>query len=176
MAILNENLDWGHLGRSPDVRDAFLGVPAKTLIPAGQLLCRFITTKSKVREDEDSGIYSSPWWTDWSATAALLDRWKSARIKPKDVLRGKLAITHEFSTELDSLVQIILTLPVYAWKGIARYQEDKSLKVTYLGGAEQFFLPNLAGDPDRPTLVPNRSALTSKVAYLHCFSSVDMLI
>ena len=48
--------------------------------------------------------------------------------------------------------------------------------MTNLGGAEQLLLPNLAGDPDMPGLMPNRTALTSKVAYLHCFSSVDMLI
>ena len=96
----------------------------------------------------------------------MLARWKTAQISTKDVLRGKLAITSEFSAELDSLVQIVLTKPVYGWKGIARYQDDNNIKVTYIGGATQLCVPHLAADP---------MDLSSNVAYLHCFSSVDSL-
>lgn len=94
----------------------------------------------------------------------MLSHFKAAA--PKDVVRAKLAIISDFSRELDSLVQIILTRPVYAWKGFAQYQNDGSSRVTYIGGGTQFYLPNLASDAQ---------GLSSNVAYMHCFTSVDSL-
>lgn len=47
-----------------------------------------------------------------------------------------------------------------------RHQNDAALNVTYIGGGEQYYLPNLASDPN---------GLSSNVAYLHCFTSVDSL-
>ena len=94
----------------------------------------------------------------------MLSRFKT--LAPTDVVRAKLAVTEEFSRELDSLVQIILTEPVYAWKGIAQYQNDKASRVTYIGGGTQFYLPNLASDAQ---------GLSSSVAYMHCFTSVESL-
>ena len=64
-------------------------------------------------------------------------------------------------------MQIILTQPVYAWKGIAQHQDDNRRGVTYLGGGEQFFLPNLASDPN---------GLSSNVAHLHCFTAIESLV
>jgi hypothetical protein len=167
MPILNENLDWKHFQNDRSLRNAFIGAPTKTMISAGEMLCRFITTETEKKEYESSGIYSSPWWADWNVTARMLARWKAANIKPRDVIRAKLAVPRQFSAGLDSLVQIILTQPVFAWKGIARHQEDTVLKVTYIGGGEQIFLPNLVSDP---------RGLNCNVAYLHCFSSVDLLV
>jgi hypothetical protein len=92
---------------------------------------------------------------EWSATVSLLSRFKAAA--PKDVVRAKLAVTEEFSRELDSLVQIILIEPAYAWKGIAQYQNDSASRVTYIGGGTQFYLPNLASDAQ---------GLSSNVAYM----------
>ena len=60
-----------------------------------------------------------------------------------------------------------MTKPVYAWKGAVGHQEDKDRKVTYLGGATQLFLPNLASDAQ---------GLASDAAYMYCFSSVDELV
>lgn len=59
------------------------------------------------------------------------------------------------------LAQIILTKQVYAWKGPARHQEDSAQGITYLGGGEQLYVPNLASDAQ---------GLSSNVAYLHCFT------
>lgn len=167
MPILNENLDWNQIVKNNvNAQQAFLRTPVKTLLSQNQMLCRFITTQLNKENIRDSGIFSSPWWTDWNGTIQMLSRWKTAQASTKDVLRGKLAITSEFSAELDSLVQIVLTKPVYGWKGIARYQDDNNIKVTYIGGAMQLYVPNLAANP---------MELTSNVAYLHCFSSVDSL-
>jgi hypothetical protein len=167
MAILNGDLDWRVFESNEKLRGAFRGIPAKTRIDPGAVLCRFITTETGKKRYRDSGIYSSPWWLDWSTTASMLDRWKRARVAPRDVIRGRLAVTRQFSPRLDSMVQIILTRPVYAWKGIARHQEDKASAVTYLGGGEQLFLPNLVSDP---------GSLSSAVAILHCYCSVDALV
>ena len=167
MPILNGNLEWSQFDRNPEIRNAFNGVPAKTLLPSGAMLCRFITTETAKKEYVDSGIYSSPWWTEWGTTAKMLGRWQTATVKPIDVIRARLAVTGKFSAKLDSLVQIILTQPVYAWKGSARHQEDDDLKLTYLGGGEQLFLPNLVSD---------KKSLSCSVAYLHCFTSIDSLV
>ena len=166
MAILNEQFEWSDFKANPKIRDAFLGMPAKTLIPAKRLLCRFISTGATPTDPNGTEIYLGPWWTEWESTAKLLHKWKTAAATPREVLRAELAVTRDFSRKFDGLVQIVLTQPVYAWRGPARHQEDKQLKVTYLGGGEQLFLPNLASD---------RTGERSDVAYMHCFSWVDSL-
>lgn len=166
MAILNANLDWsGIVASHHEVGRAFRGTPEKTLIAANQMLCRFITTESVKRGIPGNHVFFSPWWMEWGTAVAMLSRFKAAA--PTAVVRAKLAVTEEFSRELDSLVQIILTQPVYAWKGIAQYQNDKASQVTYIGGGVQFYLPNLASDAQ---------GLSSNVAYMHCFTSVESLV
>ena len=165
MAILNENLDWHSIAAShPDVGRAFRGTPEKTLIATNEMLCRFITTESKRKGIPGNHVFFSPWWMEWGTTVGMLSRFKGAA--PRDVVRAKLAVTEAFSRELDSLVQIILSEPVYAWKGIAKHQDDNAARVTYMGGGTQFYLPNLASDAQ---------GLSSNVAYMHCFTSVDSL-
>ena len=165
MAILNENIEWdGIVASHPDVGRAFRGTPAKTRLPTNEMLCRFITTESKKKGIPGNHVFFSPWWMEWGAAVAMMSRFKT--VAPKDVVRAKLAVTEDFSRELDSLVQIILTEPVYAWKGIAQYQNDKASRVTYIGGGTQFYLPNLASDAQ---------GLSSSVAYMHCFTSVESL-
>ena len=165
MPILNENLDWSNIVAShPDTRRTFRGTPEKTLLLTNEMLCRFITTESKKKGITGNHVFFSPWWMEWGTTVGMLSRFKAAA--PKDVVRAKLAVTEAFSRELDSLVQIILTEPVYAWKGTAQYQDDKTGRVTYIGGGTQFYLPNLASDGQ---------GLSSNVAYMHCFTSVDSL-
>ena len=165
MPILNENLEWNQIAAAkPKDGLAFRGVPEKVLLAKDQMLCRFITTESKRKGIPGTHVFFSPWWTEWRATVAMLSRFKS--VAPKDVVRAKLAVTEEFSRELDSLVQIILTEPVYAWKGIAQYQNDDASGVTYIGGETQFYVPNLASDGQ---------GLSSRVAYMHSFTSVDSL-
>ena len=94
----------------------------------------------------------------------MLTRFKSS--KPPDVVRARMALSTAFSQELDGLAQVILTKPVYAWKGIARQQDDKALDITYIGGGEQYYLPNLASDS---------LGLSSTVCYLHCYTSAELL-
>lgn len=167
MAILNENLDWNQIAVKPGVRQAFRGIPVKTLVPKGEMLCRFITTESKRKGIRGNETFFSPWWMDWSAAVQEIAKWRTAKATPKDVIRARMAVTSDFSQELDSLVQIILTQPVYAWKGIAQHQDDRQRGVTYLGGAEQFYLPNLAADPQ---------GMSSNVAYMHCFTAIESLV
>ena len=170
MKILNEEFEWHDFESNRKIREAFRGTPKKTLVAVGSCLARSLSSEKEEPDSriKDSGIWSSPWWFDWNATWTMLQQWKTAKSTPKDVLRAKLAITSKFSPTLDCLVQIILTSPVYAWVGVAGRQEDKDI-VTYLGGAEQYFLPNLASDPS------NRRDLKSNVAYIHCFTSTDSL-
>jgi hypothetical protein len=164
-AILNEDLDWRRIVAAyPDVGRAFRGTPERKLVQARGMLCRFITTESKKKGIRGNEIFKSPWWMDWAATIAMVTRFKAARVT--DVIRARMAVPKAFSQELDSLAQIILTRPVYAWKGIARHQNDDAQGITYIGGGEQYYLPNLASDAN---------GLSSSVAYLHCFTSVDSL-
>ncbi len=166
MEILNHNLEWNQISSDINVGRAFRGIPLKTLIPAGRMLCRFITTESKARGIPGNNILCSPWWMDWSTVSSELAHWKTSRTTPRDVIRARLAVTTSFSQQLDSLVQIILTRPVYAWKGAALHQEDQIRQITYIGGGEQFFLPNLSSDPQ---------GISSSVAYIHCFTAIDSL-
>jgi hypothetical protein len=145
MAILNENLDWNGIGAlHMDLGRAFRGLPEKTLIAPNEMLCRFITTESEKKGIPGNHVFFSPWWMEWGSAVALLSRFKA--VAPKDVVRAKLAVTEEFSRELGSLVQIILTEPVYAWKGIAQYQNDSASRVTYIGGGTQFSSPPMRRD------------------------------
>jgi hypothetical protein len=145
MTVLNQNLDWnGIVASRPDVRHAFRGIPEKMLLATNEMLCRFITIESKKKGIPGNHVFFSYWWMEWSTTVGMLSRFKAAA--PKDVVRAKLAVTQDFSRELDSLVQIILTELVYAWKGTTQYQDDKTSRVTYIGGGTQCYLPNLASD------------------------------
>jgi hypothetical protein len=166
VTILNETLDWSAFAATPSLRDSFRGTPAKTLLPAGRCLSRFITCESKKKNIHGNEIFLSPWWTNWNDTWTMLAKWKAFKVAPKQTIRAKLAVTSAMNVELDSLVQIILTSPVYAWQGPARHQEDKTAGITYLGGGTQLFLPNLAVDA---------SGSSSPVAYIHCFTSIDTL-
>jgi hypothetical protein len=167
MAILNETIHWAQFAANPALQKAFRGTPTKTLIPAGSVLARFITTESKKKGARGNEIYLSPWWSEWSTTVGEVHKWSSMGATAREVIRGRFAVTSEFSQELDSLVLIVMKKPVYAWKGVARHQDDDNRKVTYLGGATQLFLPNLASDAQ---------GLSSAVADLRSFTSVDELV
>jgi hypothetical protein len=164
MAVLNETLDWSNFPSG--VKQAFRGVPVRTLVPAGEMLCRFITTESKKKGIAGNETFRSAWWMNWNSAIHEIAKWRTTKAAPKDVIRARMAVTSGFSQELDSLVQIILTQPVYAWKGIAQHQEDRKRGVTYLGGGEQFYLPNLSTDPN---------GLSSDFAYMRWFGPVEAL-
>ena len=166
MSILNEHLEWEQIKLDPRTTGSFRHDPKKTLLDPRQMLCRFITAESQAKNIPGNETFFSPRWMDWNTTASMLARWRTVSISPRDVVRARLAVTTTMSRCLDSLVQIILTKPVYAWKGIARYQDDNFRKVTYLAGGVQIYLPNLASD---------RLGLKSDVAYMHCFTSVESL-
>ena len=164
--ILNQDLDWDTIAVNLDVKRAFRGTPAKTLIAPHRMLCRFITAESEKKKIPGTQIFFSPWWTDWNSTFRMLAHWQAAGATTEETVRAKLAVTEEFSQELDCLVQIVLTKPVFAWEGVANYQDDKDRRITYVGGATQLYLPNLAADS---------KGLSSSVAYVQCFTSVDSL-
>lgn len=165
LPTLNENLEWSQIiAKRPQDGLAFRRAPEKVLLPKDEMLCRFITTESKRKGIPGNHVFFSPWWTKWRATVAMLSRFKS--VVPKDVVRARLAVTQEFSRELDSLVQIILIEPVYAWKGITQHQNDDATGVTYIGGEAQLYVPNLASDAE---------GLSSRVAYIHSFTSIESL-
>jgi hypothetical protein len=166
MMVLNEELDWRTLSMDPDTTRGFRGTPVKVLLDPGKTLCRFITTESKMKGIPGNHTFKSSWWLDWASAMVEIKHWKTVKVMAKDVIRGRLAVTTQFNRELDSLVQIILTKPVYAWKGTAAHQDDTIRRVTYLGGGEQLLVPNLASD---------RDGLSSAVAYMHCFTSVESL-
>jgi len=129
MPILNAHLDWkGIVVSHPEVGHAFRGTPGRTLLAANSMLCRFITTESKKKGIPGNHVFFSPWWMEWTTTVGMLSSFKA--VAPRDVVRAKLAVIRDFSRELDSLVQIILTEPVYAWKGFAQYQNDDASRVT----------------------------------------------
>lgn len=66
----------------------------------------------------------------------MLARWnRTGTVAPSDVIRARMAVPQVFSQKLDSVVQIILTKPVYAWKGIAHFQNDSARGVTYMVAA-----------------------------------------
>ncbi len=163
-AILNEQLEWKDIvAANPNARTAFRGEPKKELLKKGQVLCRVITTEPE-KKKPGTNIFPSSWWMEWTAAWEMISRFSP--VPPREVVRAKWAVTEPFSRELDGLVQIILTQPVYCWKGMAQHQEDKARRVTYLGGGTQLYIPNLAADP---------AGLSSRVAYMHCFTSTESL-
>jgi hypothetical protein len=164
--ILNADLDWKNLAATFALHTVFRGEPRKVLVGRGHMLCRFITTEPKSQATPGTETFKGCWWMDWGTTSRMLAHWKAKSASTRDVIRARLAVTSEFSQKLDGLVQIILTEPVYAWKGIARQQPDASLGVTYMGGGEQIYLPNLASDP---------LGLSSRVALMHSFTATDLL-
>jgi len=163
--ILNQDLDWDKFDL--DVKGAFRrGAAVKIQIAPNSMLCRFITAESKKNNIRGNEIFFSPWWTDWDSTFHLIARWRATGATTEEIVRAKLAVTEKFSRELDYLVQIVLTKPVFAWEGVTNYQDDKIRHVTYIGGATQLYLPNLASDS---------KGLSSSVAYVQCFTSVDSI-
>jgi hypothetical protein len=166
MTILNEGLEWREIALQTELERAFRGTPVKTLFSPGALLCRFITTESEKNKIRGNEIFKSPWWMGWTAAIKEIKHWSASGATPKDVVRGRMAVTSDFNSELDSVVQIILTKPVYAWRGFARHQADTLRRVTYLGGGEQLYLPNLAADD---------KGLSSAVARMHCLTAVEFL-
>jgi len=164
MAILNESLEWRDFNAR--VHDAFRSQATKILLEHGTLLCRFITAESAQHDIQGNEIFASPWWLHWSSALADILRWNRAHASPAQTIRARMAVTSEMNQKMNNLAQIVLREQVYAWKGIARHQTDRNRRLTYMGGGEQLFLPNLASR-DNP--------LTSPVAHLHCFTDVGSL-
>jgi hypothetical protein len=166
VTVLNQEIEWTTIAVNQDILHAFQGIASKTLLSPGTMLCRFITCESKKRNIPGNETFKSPWWLDWSSAFTEITRWKTANNTLKYVIRDRMAVTASFNRELDSLVQIILTKPVYGWKGITRHQYDSVSRLKYRGGGEQFFVPNLSSE---------NSGLSSDVAYVHCFTAIESL-
>ena len=99
------------------VRDAFR-VTVKTLLQPRKMLCRFISSDLNLAKDKSiPDPFGRPWWMDWTTAVGMLSSWKN--VSATEVVRARIAVTKKMSPKLDSLLQIVLKEPVYAWKGIA---------------------------------------------------------
>jgi hypothetical protein len=105
--------------------------PVKTPLPSGTVL-------SRLEFPVNMALFMSVWWmrlevlykmlhNNDADSAALRREWQNVQAMPK-AARGLRT----------SVVEIILTQPVYAWVGKASPLFNKT------GGAEQIYLPNLA--------------------------------
>ncbi len=141
MSILNENLNWEQIKASDGkAKGSFDGYPSKTMYWPSQMLVRAITMDSK------KNIFSSPWWMDWNEVNQALSLSSRYNIVPSEMLRGELAIAPKFNPKLDGLVQIILSKPVYVWKGKASSQKVEERMLCLIGGGSQLYIPNLKAD------------------------------
>jgi hypothetical protein len=97
----------------------------------------------------------------------MLAHWRTQHAGAKDVIRARLAVTSQFSQELDSLVQIILTKAGLCLEGPSASPGRLIVRRDLPRRREQLYLPNLASDA---------RGLSSNVACLHCFTAVESLV
>lgn len=176
MQFLNADLDLEDLARFDrqyrNAASAFRSRPVKTPFVPGCAFMRVISTTTADKIKQGTEVFSSPWWTTESSFRKLLTDFRGK--DPKDIFRGKLAITSNMSRNLDAWVEIVLTRPVYAWVGLAKYQPEAE-KLCYIGGGEQVFLPNLDVATNFPPYLRTKSATSSNFAYIRVFSWTENL-
>jgi len=177
MQYLNGDLELSDLEKMDsqfcNVASAFHGKPVKTPFGPGCTFARLISTSTSCKKDDDSGIFSSPWWQKETAFYQLLSDF--CNVDPISVFRGKLAITPSMSPSLDGLVYVTLTRGVYGWVGRARHQEDKNINLCYIGGGEQVFLPHLDAMEKYPPYIRLKSTLSSNFAYISRYNWTNEL-
>lgn len=163
--ILNEDLTDGQVfsrllfqpGLSAMAK-AFDGKPQKVRLEAGATLFRLTTLA-------DGFIFAGVWWMSRHTYDGLLNAAKGDKVQLLKLARNHLAIKMGWSPGMRAIIQIRLKRPVYAWVGPARQQKETSagLKhITWTGGAEQIFLPNLAD--------PNHRGASPHAAIEHTYS------
>ena len=146
---------------------AFIGIPKRTLIEPGELLCRFITAENKTVNHRGNEVFDSPWWHSMTSFMQIYNLAKSVKSSLDNAARARLAITDGFNPTMEYFCQIHITRPIYGWVGTTRWQEDGKRNICYLGGAEQTYLPNL---------VPRRSSgMSSEYAFIRYFGRTDSL-
>lgn len=91
---------------------------------------------------------------------------RRAKAPLQQAVRARLAITEAFNPMMQFFCQIIISRPIYGWKGFARHQPEKGGNLIYMGGAEQIYLPNL---------VSAYHSVSSDYAYIHHFGAADSL-
>lgn len=157
--ILNHDYDFS---KAPvEVRNAFIGRAARTRLDQGMRLFRLLTTETETRPG--NGILTGQWWFDIGTRQRLSMLAHRTNGTFPAAAQSRLAITREFSREIEFLCAIVLKKPVFAWVGRARWQHDNLLSVTLLGGFNQIFIPSLA---------VSRGGLFSDVAHLETFAYI----
>ena len=147
MAFLNETYVFER-DAPPDAQEAFSSRPKKELFFPETEFRRFITAKNKRAGDKGNLIFGSPWWFTKETFQRIVARSDPRGLGIGSVARIQLAVSPEFN-RMEWICVIYLTQPVFGWSGKAARQlaTDKS-NIYFAGGAEQVFLPNLAGDPE----------------------------
>jgi hypothetical protein len=151
MPVLNERNEFqDFVAQFRGLNRCFSGPPRKIRLNPGAQLSRFITSYSKSelagKKLDEVGVFGSPWWMTRLELRRLLAQYPA--VAPQEIIRGKLAIATRFNPKLNGWIDIELTLPVYAWVGRAAQQPDEIRQLSYIGGGEQIFLPNLGAKTD----------------------------
>ena len=138
--ILNDDFDFS--AAPYEVKNAFQGWPRKIRLESNERLFRMLTTEDSTRCG--SSVLSGQWWFDLDTRMQLSQVSHQSGGTLPAAVQSKLAVTREFSQEMEYLCAIMLKKPIFAWIGVAKWQHDKTLGVTLLGGFNQIFVPSLA--------------------------------
>jgi hypothetical protein len=135
----NAEFDWD-FDASEEVRDAFVGRPRRTLLRGGWIGTRFTTAR------QNSPI--GEWWVDLEVLGELAEQTQRAgRIGIQTAAREGLAITREWSLQLNQLHAYRFLHPNWAWVGQASPQAVTESGLSHrllMGGFEQIFIPRLS--------------------------------
>ena len=129
------------------VAAAFHGKPRKTRLDPPCTLFRISTLP-------DDRVFHGVWWFSKDVFEALMLESGGDRTAFVKLARIHLAVKFGWSSGMRHIYVVELRQPVYAWVGKVRAQKETTahLKhVTWPGGAEQIFLPNLASKEYRLT-------------------------
>lgn len=146
---------------------AFIGLPQRVLLRAGELLCRFITAENAKLNHYGNEVFRSPWWHTMDSFMQIYNLAKRVQAPLDQTARARLAITEHFNPTMQYFCQITITQPIYGWKGFARHQQEKRSNLVYMGGAQQIYLPNLVS--------PNTAGMSSDYAFIRYFGATDVL-
>ena len=146
MAIMNSAREL-----TADEKRTFRGEPEQVLLSAGTELYKY-TSYPLVGSDgrvTPWWMVSRPTWPDDPGLDGHVERAGRLGADPSSLARAGAAVTKQWNG-MGGLLRVKLLVPVYAWKGRARWQDvDASApdpgKVVYIGGRVQVFVPGLTG-------------------------------
>jgi hypothetical protein len=149
--ILNADVDFSRV--SPDIKDAFLGPPTKTLFKTDAKIYRFISIKDVENADgtkTGNGLFESPWWVSQETFRMVTTRAHRTKKSLTTVARSGLAVQREWNPHMDWVLIARMKDPAYGWVGKTAAQREfkDDPHVWLIGGLPQIWLPRLAGDGD----------------------------